>query len=208
MEYECKRRPMNIYSLTTVAQPSKYHLSPQQVEQELQQVLAAQQDVKCFSVLYERYYEPILLFVHNRTESKSSAIDITSQVFFKALDNLKKFRNEGVPFSAWLYRIALNEVNKFHRKNNTQRTVNIEADLTSGLFEEMEIKAESADRERKLAEGLQQLDEEELQYIELRFFEERAFKEIADICGLTETNAKMKVYRVIEKLRKIIKKIH
>jgi RNA polymerase sigma-70 factor (ECF subfamily) len=198
---------MNIYSLTTVAQPSKYHLSPQQLEQELQQVLAAQQDVKCFSVLYERYYEPILLFVNNRTESKSSAIEITSQVFFKALDNLKKFRNEGVPFSAWLYRIALNEVNKFHRKNNSQRAVNIEADLTSGLFEEMEIRAEAADRERRLADGLQQLDEEELQYIELRFFEERAFKEIADICGITETNAKMKVYRVIEKLRKIIKKI-
>lgn len=196
---------MNAYSLTTVAYPAKYHLTPEQVEQELQQVLAAQQDVKLFSVLYDRYYEPILLFVHNRTVSKSSAVDIASQVFFNALDNLRKFRAEGVPFSAWLYRIALNEVNKYHRKNNVQRTVSMDNAQVLQVFEEIECMKET-EKDKKLGAALQQLAEDELQYIELRFFEQRAFKEIADICGLTETNAKMKVYRTIEKLRKIIKK--
>jgi RNA polymerase sigma-70 factor (ECF subfamily) len=197
---------MNALSLTRLAYPSKYHLSPEQVEQELQEVLAAQQDVRGFAVLYERYYEAILLFVHNRTESKASAIDITSQVFFNALDNLKKFRAEGVPFSAWLYRIAMNETNKFHRKKSAQRTVSFEADQADGVFEEMEIRAETDEKMQHLANGLQELEEEELQYIELRFFEQRAFKEIAEICGITESNAKMKVYRIIEKLKRIIKK--
>ena len=206
-DYVCKMSQMNAISLTTVAYPTKYHLTPEMVEQEMEEVLAAQQHVNCFAVLYERYYEPILIFVHNRTESKSSAIDITSQVFFNALNNLKKFRNEGVPFSAWLYRIALNEVNKFHRKKNSQRSVSMDTEQVVLVFEEMEIRAEAEEREKKLAKAIQTLDEDEVQYIELRFFEGRAFKEIADICGLTETNAKMKVYRTIEKLKRIIKNI-
>jgi RNA polymerase sigma-70 factor (ECF subfamily) len=196
----------NLYSLTRVVQVTKYHLSPEQVEEELQEVLAAQQDLRGFAVLYERYYEAILLFVFNRTESKANAIDITSQVFFNALDNLKKFKAEGVPFSAWLYRIALNETNKFHRKRNSQRTVNMEVEQVDSVFEELEIRAANEEKMKRLGEGLQELDEDELQYIELRFFEQRAFKEIADICGITETNAKMKVYRIIEKLKRIIKK--
>lgn len=198
---------MNAISLTRTDFPSRYHLSPEQVERELQEVQAAQLDIKCFAVLYERYYEPILLFIFNRTDSKSSAIDIASQVFFNALDNLKKFRPEGVPFSAWLYRIALNETNKYHRKKNIQRTVNMEHDQVAYVFEEMEIRTEAAEQERLIGIGLQELDEDELQCIELRFFEGRAFKEIADICGIGESNAKMKVYRTIEKLKRIIKKI-
>ena len=197
---------MNTYSLTMVMDPSKYHLTPTEVEKELQEVQAAQQEVQAFAPLYDRYYTPILLFVHNRCESKSAAVDITSQVFFNAVSNLKKFRAQGVPFSSWLYRIALNEVNKFHRKNKTQRTVSMDTEQVVHVFEELDSAAE-VEKDKKLGKALQLLNEEELQYIELRFFEQRSFKEIAEICSITETNAKQKVYRTIEKLKQIIKNI-
>lgn len=201
---------MNTYSLTMVMDPSKYHLTPEAVEKELQEVLAAQQDVQAFAPLYDRYYTPILLFVHNRCESKAAAVDITSQVFFNAVSNLKKFRAQGVPFSSWLYRIALNEVNKFHRKNKTQRTVSMDTEHVVHVFEELDPEESGqaeAEKDATLGKALQQLNEEELQYIELRFFEQRAFKEIAEICSITETNAKQKVYRTIEKLKQIIKNV-
>ena len=53
-------------------------------------------------------------------------------------------------------------------------------------------------------EEVQELEEEDMQFIEMRFFEKRAFKEIADIFGITENNAKVKTYRILEKLKKII----
>ena len=51
----------------------------------------------------------------------------------------------------------------------------------------------------------QELPEDELQLIEMRFFEKRSFKEIGEILEITENNAKVKTYRILEKLKKIIK---
>jgi RNA polymerase sigma-70 factor (ECF subfamily) len=79
-------------------------------------VLAAQQDPREFEPLYSKYYEPILRFVYKRLDTKSEAYDVTSQVFLSALQNLSKYEDRGFPFSSWLYRIAINELNQFFRK--------------------------------------------------------------------------------------------
>jgi RNA polymerase sigma-70 factor (ECF subfamily) len=54
--------------------------------------------------------------------------------------------------------------------------------------------------------ALQQLKESDMVMIEMRFFEERPFKEIAQILSITESNAKVKTYRILEKMKKIMKK--
>ena len=165
-------------------------------------ILRSQVDPEAFRPLYEEYFKQIFLFVHHRIGVKEITADITSQVFLKALVNIKKYTLRGLPFSAWLYRIALNECNSFFRKNKRYRMVSMEDDMLDELHEELTAETRLADLRHKLPAILERLTPEELQIIELRFFQQRPFKEVADILGITETYAKVKVYRTLDKMRK------
>ena len=67
---------------------------------------AAQKDPARFGVLYEINFERVYAYVVKRVQDRSEAEDVTSEVFHQALANLKRFEWRGIPFSAWLFRIA------------------------------------------------------------------------------------------------------
>ena len=90
---------------------SAYHKTRADILEEEQVIAAAKRDPKRFEPLYRSYYEPIFRFVYKRLDSMEQAQDVTSQVFLKALTNLKKYQSRGLPFGSWLYRIAVSEVN-------------------------------------------------------------------------------------------------
>jgi RNA polymerase sigma-70 factor, ECF subfamily len=168
-------------------------------------IAAAQKNPERFSALYERYYEPILKFVYHRVTTKEDAFDITQQVFLQAMVSIKKYEWRGFPFSSWLYRIAMNELNQAFRKNGKQRGINLSENHLNQLAEEMKIEPGN-EKEQVLLDALTTLDEEDFQLVEMRFFEKRAFREIADILQITEANAKMKLYRILVKLKPEIEK--
>jgi RNA polymerase sigma-70 factor (ECF subfamily) len=172
-----------------------------QIEEDL--ILRSQADPESFKALYEKYFKTIFLFVLHRVADKQLASDISSQVFLKALLNIKKFKFRGLPFSAWLFRIALNECNDYFRKNHRHRIVTIEDHIVNNLHEELIENSREEDLRQRLPEILQQLSVDELQLIELRFFEQRPFKEVADIIGITENYAKVRVYRALQKMKKL-----
>jgi RNA polymerase sigma-70 factor (ECF subfamily) len=87
------------------------------------------------------------------------------------------------------------------RKDSKNRTVNIESEQIASLFEELEEDYYSEEKE-KLVKILAALDDERLSIIEMRFFEKLSFKEISEIMGITENNAKVKLYRTLDKLKK------
>jgi RNA polymerase sigma-70 factor (ECF subfamily) len=182
----------------------KYHVTREQMLSEQQEIEAAKTDPRQFEALYNRYYEPILRFVYKRVETKESAYDITSQVFLNAMLKLKQFNITGTPFSSWLYRIAINEINQLYRKEKVQRAVKLEEDELKYMVQEMNTEESIEARYEKVAEVLGHLEEEEIQVIELRFFERRAFKEIGEILNITENNAKVKLYRIIDKLKALL----
>jgi RNA polymerase sigma-70 factor (ECF subfamily) len=176
---------------------------PQERSQdEEQMILRSQTDPEAFRPLYEKYFKRIFLFVLHRVEDRSQAADLTSQAFLKALLNIKRFKFRGLPFSSWLFRIALNECNDYFRKTNRYRMVTIEDKAVAYLYEELTNHSREEDLRQQLPAILQKLTGEELQLIELRFFEQRPFKEVADIIGITETYAKVKVYRILQKMKK------
>jgi len=154
-----------------------------------------------FAPIYKKYHEQIFRFIYQRVDREDDASDITSQVFLKALINIKKYEYKGHPFSSWLYKIALNEINQFYRKNNKNRVVNIEENDLIDIIEEVGENIDNIIRE-KLLKTLSQLKEDKLTLIEMRFFEKRSFKEIADILNITENNAKVRTYRVLEEMKK------
>lgn len=166
-------------------------------------IILAKKDSQFFAPIYKKYHEQIYRFVYQRMDREEDAEDITSQVFLKALINLGKYKFQGHPFSSWLYKIALNEVNQYYRKNKNQRVINIQSEQDLKVIVE-EAGCEEYDNEKKkaLLNGLADLKEEKLALIEMRFFEKRSFKEIAEILGITENNAKVRTYRVLEEMKK------
>jgi len=168
---------------------------------------AAKTDVRQFRLLYEKYFKRIFVFVYHRVENRSEASDLTSQVFLKAMQRLHQYQPRGLPFSAWLYRIAVNECTDFFRKNKRSKVIYVEDTSFHHLFEEMFPDDISGELEKKLHLVLGQLKPNELQIIELRFFENMPYKVVADILQTTENNVKGKTYRILDKMKKIFLKL-
>lgn len=201
-----KRCRMIYANVNRMNAESKYHASREQILSEHEEIVAAQSDPAQFEPLYNRYYERILRFVFQRTDSKDDAYDITAQVFISALENLRKYKHQGVPFSAWLFRIASNELNKMFRKNKVRQAVNIDDEQVADILHEIG-EENSAETDSRLMLVIRQLDPDELQLVEMRFFEKRAFKEIADILDIQEPAVKARLYRLLERMKQMILKI-
>jgi len=174
-----------------------------EVKSEKELINLAKKNSKYFEPIYKKYHEQIFRFVYQRLNNEDDAADITSQVFLKALLNLEKYEFRGFPFSSWLYRIALNEVNQHYRKTKNKRSVNLEEEHLKDIAEESGNTFNQEKRE-KLLTTLTNLEEQKLILIEMRFFEKRSFKEIGRVLNITENNAKVRTYRVLEEMKKIM----
>lgn len=170
---------------------------------EKQLIEAAKVDPARFAPIYDIYYRQIFLFIFKRIREEEITGDLTSKVFLKALLNLKSYQHMGFPFSSWLYRIASNEINMHYR--NAKKTIEVEIQ-ESDLFVLMDEIKESndIDQQELVIEALNQLPLNQTELIELRFFEKMSFKEIGEILGISEGNAKIKVYRALDRVKKIV----
>lgn len=183
-----------------------YHHTEAQLEEELRWIEAAKLDPGQFRPLYEKYHQPIVRYLYQRMNSKDLAFDVASQVFLKALLNLQSYEYRGLPFASWLYRIAHNEMVQVFRKEKDRRCINADvSDLKFICEENQEPFFEEHLPALKLL--VSRLKEAELNLIEMRYFEKRPFKEIAEILNITEVNAKVKMYRILEKLKQGMRKI-
>lgn len=180
-------------------------ISSEAIQSEWREIQAAKSSPAMFRPLYNRYFEPIFRFILSRCGDESLAADICSQVFLKAMQKLKGYEFKGVPFSAWLYRIASNEVAQHYRNSKKMRVVSAEESQLEDIVEEMDFDNFGKYRAVML-EVLEELKPIDLRLVEMRFFEKRPFKEIANILELSESNAKVKTYRILERLKKKILK--
>ncbi|MBI3136805.1 MAG: sigma-70 family RNA polymerase sigma factor [Bacteroidetes bacterium] len=183
-----------------------YHHTEDRLLQELEWIKRAKEDPRSFEPLYNKYYEQIFRYIYQRMDDKDMAHDITSQVFLKAMNNIQKYEYRGVPFASWLYRIAKSELYQSFRDEKATRTVNVETVSLSDMIEEIEEDISEESR-TVLLKAIAELSEDEVQMIEMRFFEKRSFKEIGDILEITENNAKVKAHRIIQKMKKLFNEI-
>jgi RNA polymerase sigma-70 factor (ECF subfamily) len=179
-----------------------YHQSTFRLEDEMSLIEIAKKDPRQFAPLYKKYHEAIFRYVYKRVDDEEAAYDITSSVFVKALASLPKYEYRGVPFSSWLFRIAKSELYQSFRDKKAQRTVSIDSVTIVQFIDELNEDF-SEEQRTTLLNSLQLLKEHQLQLIEMRFFEKRSFKEIGEIVGLTENNAKVKTFRALVKLKEI-----
>lgn len=166
-------------------------------------IAAAKRDVRAFAALYDKYFERIFLFIFKRVQDEAVAGDVCQDAMLKAMHNIKKYEDRGYPFSAWLYRIASNEVNLFFRKQKKMVTVEVEDKHVQEVMMEIKIgQTDDISDQDKLMKLLSNLKPEHVEIIELRFFMQYSFKEIAEFYDISEANAKMRLYRILDRIKK------
>ena len=167
---------------------------------------AAKKDSAHFAPLYQKYFKQIFLYIFKKIQNEEITNDIASQVFLKAMLNINKYEDRGYPFSSWLYTIAGNEVNLHFRKLKKNPEVEIqEKDVVSLLDDFNELPDEN--HQELLVKAMNHLSERDMEIIDLRYFEKLSFIEIGNILGITDNNAKIRLYRSVEMLRKTYKKL-
>ena len=176
-------------------------MTDEEIRKEQEIIERSKKDVNAFGELYEKYFDRIYNYIYRQTDDEDLAGDLCSQSFINALNNLPKYEFRGVPFSAWIYKIAGNEVNKHYRKNKGKKIFSIEELKVKELVEAAD-EGWDEDMINKLIDYMKNLPTDMLQVLELRFFEDKDFKEIAFILDITESGAKMRTYRALDKLRK------
>ncbi len=182
---------------------SLYHHDQSAVEEERQWIEKAKINPSDFGVLYKKYYLQIFRFVLKRVGNQSLSAEIVSDVFVKALQSITKYQHKGYPFSAWLFQIARNEVNLAYRKEKYCKTVTVETPELNEVLEDVD-ELQHEENIQLLLGSLKELKPDELELLEMRYFEKRPFKEVSDILEITESTAKVRMHRVMQKLKEII----
>lgn len=154
---------------------------------------------EAFGVLYDRYLDKIYRFIYYKTFSKELAEDLTSDVFHKALTKIGSFDGEKGTFSAWLYRIARNSVIDHFR--TAKHDVPLEDTFDVGVDERTPETLDATAELGRVTEYLKTLSARQREIITLRVWEEKSYREIAEIVGGTEDAVKMAFSRSIRDVR-------
>ena len=165
-------------------------------------VNATQGDHEAFGMLYERYVGRIYNYIYYRTGNQYDAEDITSRVFYRAMRHITKYQDRGLPFSAWLYRIAHNLVANWHRDNSRKKEIPLDDGYNVRFVGDHPETALLKNEEREnLLRLIRRLPPERQQLIILKFVEHLPNAEIGQIMGRTEGAIKSLYHRTLLSLR-------
>ena len=193
------------YCLKKAHSLSKRENIDEEILKEEQLIEASKKDLGQFEYLYNKYYEPIFRYVYHRTGDEEETADIVSKVFVNAMNAIPNYECRGLPFGAWLFRIASNETKKYFRGNKTM-VLCLDEQKLAELWNCGEVDDES-DKIQIIAKLIEHLNEEEITILQLKYFEDKNFKEIALLMNKKESAVKMKMYRAFNKLKSMYEKI-
>jgi RNA polymerase sigma-70 factor (ECF subfamily) len=169
---------------------------------EVQLIEAAKKNPQNFAPLYEHYALRIYRYIRTRTGSDDDAADLTQQTFMHALHALPRYRAQGVPFAAWLFRIAQYTVGQKQRKERITVSWDL---LPEGMHPEGEhdpehvvLHQEQMMRLRKLLEAL---DPYKRDLLALRFASGLSSTEIAMIVGKSQAAVQKQLTRILQSLK-------
>jgi len=163
---------------------------------------AQQHNQEAFSQLYEEHFDKIYRYVTLRIGNETEAEDMTQQVFLNALQSISSFRWKGIPFSAWLFRIAHNQVvDHLRRKKHT--AVPLDESLASKDNNPQSVAEHKLDIEQLLL-ATKQLTEAQREVISLRFTSELSIAQVARVMGKSQGAVKALQHSAIVALRRAL----
>ena len=164
---------------------------------------AAKQDPDAFGEIYEQYIDRIYSYIYHRVGKRHDTEDLTSRTFYRALSHLSTYEDKGLPFSAWLYRIAHNLVANWHRDRSRKPVVALEALVTkSSPSEHPEVMALMQDDNKLLENLFHTLSPVRRELLVLKFSEGLSNAEIGSILGRSEGAIKSLYHRTLLQMRK------
>jgi RNA polymerase sigma-70 factor (ECF subfamily) len=153
--------------------------------------------------LYEEYFDRIAHYIYVRIGDKSEAEDLAGDVFLRALESLKSYKERGIPMQAWLFRIAHNVSVDYLRKKGRGTTVPIEgATITTG--EDPAALAEQNIKMEKVRDAMQKLTPEQREVVRLRFFGGLSSKEVGAILRKSDGAVREMQRAAVERLRTLV----
>jgi RNA polymerase sigma-70 factor (ECF subfamily) len=174
------------------------HRSADELEAERLLIEAAQRERAAFAPLYERYVDQIFAYAHTLTRNRELAEDVTAATFAKAIEDLPRFQWRGVPYSAWLYRVAANMVARQARR---PATLQLDGHEPAGGVSPEQIVEQKA-RESEVRAAVAALPRDQQQAVLLRFGGDLRNREIAAIMGRSEGAVKLLTFRAMTSLRR------
>jgi len=174
------------------------HRSEAELAAERDLILAAQRDRAAFTPLYERYVDQIYAYAYSLTHNRELAEDVTAATFARAIEELPRFEWRGVPYSAWLYRVAANLVARDRRRPGWIELSPHVSDEGVGPEEEVA----RLDRDAHLRAAVDELPPDQRQAVLLRFGGDLRNREIAEIMGRSEGAIKLLTFRAMTTLRR------
>jgi len=159
---------------------------------------AAQKDPARFAELYDGNFERVYAYVARRVQNRSDAEDLTAEVFHQALAKIAQFEWRGVPFSAWLYRIAANAIAARWQRAARERGSPVADDPPDSRAR---VNPEEVERTAQLFRLVKTLPDDQRRVIEMRFAEEKSTHEIARELHRTDGSIKQLQFRALTNLR-------
>lgn len=165
-------------------------------------IALAKEDKAAFGELYERYLPKIYSYVYYRTGNVHDAEDLTAKVFIRALSHISSYVEKGLPFQAWLYRIAHNLVANWHRDQGRRKIIALDDYVAHSLKSDAPDRmTEEREERNQLLEACRRLPEDRQQLLLLKFVERLSNAEIGVIMGRTEGAIKSLYHRTLLALR-------
>lgn len=165
-------------------------------------IAMARNDPEAFGELYRRNVDRIYTYIYFRTGNQPDAEDLTARTFHQALSHLPRYSDQGLPFIAWLYRIAHNLVANHHRSQSRWKLASLDdTEVASRATDSPERTAEANDRKAALWSAIRRQPEERQQLLILKFAERLSNEEIGAAMGRTESAIKSLYFRTLKALK-------
>ena len=177
-------------------------------EEESRLILKSRSDPQAFAPVYEQYYDRVYLYLLRRCENSTTAEDLTSETFIKAMRSIRRYGRQQAPFLAWLFRIAHNTFISHWRKEKVRRLFRIEWNRGKAVaegaavnpFHESEM-AQAGETVARLIRGLKPCDQ---LIITLRYYEDMNLRDLAFAARMSEGNVRTRLHRALVRLKSLI----
>ena len=175
------------------------------IDEDQMLVAVARQDTEAAGRLFDKYYSEVLSYIHHCTFDSAVTEDLTSNVFLAAFRHLGRYRWRQIPFRAWLFRIATNEVRMHWRRQRRVKAISLQPDSNSQAVGPSASESLAAAEEHRLLHmALLELRMKYRTVIILRYFEDKAIAEICEITGRKEGTVKSQLHRGLARLQDIL----
>lgn len=173
----------------------------------------AKSDPAAFGQLYDAYYQPIFGYLAKRVGNSETAQDLTSETFFQALKNIGRYRDQGKPFKAWLYAIAVAQVGNFFRarKKNLPMLTDEYPEIAADEMMRPDYQAVEDERDsdaaaqlKHMGVHLKKLSEKWQTILTLRYWDNLTVPEIADVLQMKEGTVKSHIHRALKRLQTLM----